>query len=276
MIFRVRLNADGPDSTRVTQAKAHSETNRRVLLLGSAATFVSLAASAAPPAPAAPDLSGSARLLNGVLSGYGLPTVAISGQQQYQSPDLDYAFSYPNGWVMRRNSQRPGVVASDFQTADKVVVEVVSDRDADLRLFLDARRDAKPNNAVNGADGADGANGADAFGLGGGDDDAAVVATAVAACVAPGDSTGDSRLELPSAKRVRRWRDADSGLSMLAFPSETTTRSGYQVKRKTVAGFARDERRGRLYVVCASSRSELWSEEKERTLMRIVQSFRLS
>ena len=71
------------------------------------------------------DASGL-RLLNGVLSGYGLPTFAITGLQAYNGDEDDgFSFLYPRGWVLRANSQRPGVYAADFQTADKVVVEVL-------------------------------------------------------------------------------------------------------------------------------------------------------
>ena len=69
------------------------------------------------------------------------------------------------------------------------MVEVLSDRAEDLKLFLDARR------ASSGSAGSDGAD--TAYGSA---DELAVVS----ACVAPGDSTGDSRLELPSSKRIKR------------------------------------------------------------------------
>lgn len=59
----------------------------------------------------------------------------------------------------------------------------------------------------------------------------------------------------------------------LAFTSETLTRSGYQIKRKNVAVVA--QRRGTCYVLCASSRSDLWDAQKQVLLAHVVESFRL-
>ena len=199
------------------------------------------------------------RLLNGVLSGYGLPTFAITGLQAYNGDEDDgFSFLYPRGWVLRANSQRPGVYAADFQTADKVVVEVLKA--------------------------------------------GAEVADVVAACVSPGSSDGgDSRLELPPPQKVRcallrvvapagaflplesltfqsppplrAWEEG--GLRLFAFPSETTTRSGYNVRRLHLAALVGDARKNRSLAICASSRSDLWSTEKEALLARIIQSFQV-
>ena len=109
-----------------------------------------------------------------------------------------------------------------------------------------------------------------------------VRAAVVAQCVVPGASleAGDSRLELPPANRVRAWSEPDTPLRFLAFPSSTTTRSGYDVKRKNFLAYVvADGRRPgqadvgrRLYVLCASARSDQINADKEALLLRIVQS----
>lgn len=57
------------------------------------------------------------------------------------------------------------------------------------------------------------------------------------------------------------------------FPSETITRSGYQIRRKNFAVAAAKD--GRLYSLVASSRTDQFSPAKEKTLQRIIGSFRL-
>ncbi len=57
------------------------------------------------------------------------------------------------------------------------------------------------------------------------------------------------------------------------FPSETVTRSGYQIRRKNFAVAA--ARRGLMYSLVASARSDQFNAEKEKVLQHIVQSFRL-
>lgn len=59
----------------------------------------------------------------------------------------------------------------------------------------------------------------------------------------------------------------------ITFPSETITRSGYQVKRKNYAVVA--ARRSRLYCLLASARTDQFSPDKEAMLRHIVDSFRL-
>ena len=60
---------------------------------------------------------------------------------------------------------------------------------------------------------------------------------------------------------------------LLAFPSETVTRSGYQVRRKHLAVVAC--RRGTAYALDASARSDQWGPAKQALLQRVVDSFRL-
>jgi len=62
-------------------------------------------------------------------------------------------------------------------------------------------------------------------------------------------------------------------LLYLTFPSETVTRSGYQIVRRNfvAAGVKRD----RLYVLAASARSDQFNKEKAALLQHVVQSFRL-
>lgn len=59
----------------------------------------------------------------------------------------------------------------------------------------------------------------------------------------------------------------------LAFPSETITRSGYQVRRRHVAVAA--TRRGSVYVLGCSARSDQYDAAKERLFQHVVDSFRL-
>lgn len=59
----------------------------------------------------------------------------------------------------------------------------------------------------------------------------------------------------------------------MAFTSTTTTRSGYDVKRKNVAVAA--VRNSLVYALCASARGDQYDTDKGRLLARIVESFRL-
>ena len=59
-------------------------------------------------------------VVNSVLSAYGLPQFkAGKGFSTYDDFDNEYLFAYPRSWVARSNTQRPGIVVSDFNTADK-------------------------------------------------------------------------------------------------------------------------------------------------------------
>uniref|UniRef100_A0A061RNJ1 PsbP C-terminal domain-containing protein n=1 Tax=Tetraselmis sp. GSL018 TaxID=582737 RepID=A0A061RNJ1_9CHLO len=64
-------------------------------------------------------------IFNSVLSGYGLPTLRQGNDLTYYDEfEDDFVFEYPRSWVVRPNSQRAGVYVSDFNTADKVTVDV--------------------------------------------------------------------------------------------------------------------------------------------------------
>jgi hypothetical protein len=107
-------------------------------------------------------------------------------------------------------------------------------------------------------------------------DDGDVVMAAVAAAVVPGGAAQQSsRLELPARRSVKvQAAQIDGQLyTYLQFPSETTTRSGYQVERRNIAVLA--SRKGRLYVCAASARSDQFSKQKRELLLRLVDSFRL-
>lgn len=57
------------------------------------------------------------------------------------------------------------------------------------------------------------------------------------------------------------------------FPSETVTRSGYQIRRKNFAVAA--AKGGRVYSLVASARSDQYNAQKEQILQHIQGSFRL-
>ena len=59
----------------------------------------------------------------------------------------------------------------------------------------------------------------------------------------------------------------------LSFPSATTTRSGYDIKRKNTA--VATVRNGQVYACVASARSDQYNVAKKELLERVVQSFRL-
>jgi hypothetical protein len=59
----------------------------------------------------------------------------------------------------------------------------------------------------------------------------------------------------------------------IRFPSETVTRSGYQIRRKNFAVAA--AKGGVVYSLVASARSDQYNAEKEKVLQYIQGSFRL-
>ncbi|EFJ53101.1 hypothetical protein VOLCADRAFT_127349 [Volvox carteri f. nagariensis] len=179
-------------------------------------------------------------LLNSVLAGYGLPKLPGStGFKVLDDFELDFTLEYPRSWVVRPNTLRQGVYISDFNTADKLTVEV-------LPL------------AATGSSGD-------------------LVAAAVAAAVVPGAGLGqqDDKLLLPPASRVKSRTELVDGkeYTYLEFPSETVTRSGYQVRRRNFA--AAVVKGGRLYTLNASARSDQFNKEKEALLRHVVESFRV-
>ncbi|KAK9822672.1 hypothetical protein WJX81_007150 [Elliptochloris bilobata] len=177
-------------------------------------------------------------IVNSILGAYGLPLLkATPGFRVHEDADFSYRFEHPRSWVVRKNTQRAGVYISDFQTADKAVLEVVPD----ANLPDDAR-----------------------------------VEEVVERLVSPGSEVGgNSRLVLPDTRRIKVSDSEIDGqrYTYITFPSETITRSGYQIKRKNFAVAA--ARRGCLYCLVASARGDQYSPEKESTLRHIVDSFRL-
>jgi len=59
----------------------------------------------------------------------------------------------------------------------------------------------------------------------------------------------------------------------IVFPSETITRSGYQIRRKNIA--VAGVKRGVVYCLGASARSDQWDSDKQLLLTSIVESFRI-
>ncbi|KAL4430605.1 hypothetical protein ABPG77_005845 [Micractinium sp. CCAP 211/92] len=178
-------------------------------------------------------------IVNSILGAYGLPKLKASpGYRYFDDLDLPVTFEYPKAWVRRKNTLRPGVIIADFSTADKVCLEV----------FPEPR--------------------------GGG---AAILAeAAVLKLINPAaEIGGDARLELPPASRIKtEQREIDGKMyTYIVFPSETVTRSGYQVRRKNLAVVA--ARRGTAFVLGCSARSDQYDKEKEATFQQIVDSFRV-
>jgi len=106
--------------------------------------------------------------------------------------------------------------------------------------------------------------------------DEELVGEVVAHIVSPGqDVGGDARLIMPDQRRIKSEAGEIGGehYMYITFPSETITRSGYQIRRKNFAVAA--ARHGRLYCLVASARGDQFSPDKEATLRHIVDSFRL-
>lgn len=126
-----------------------------------------------------------------------------------------------------------------------------------------------------------------------------LVDVVVAAAVAPGANASTDRLSLPPMKAVRVEEVTLDGRTyfFLQFPSETVTNSGcaplrylwnssdvlpaplsvcvyrYNIKRRN---FVVASMKGRtVYSLCASARSDQYSEAKGEQLATIVQSFRV-
>ncbi|KAI8475652.1 MAG: hypothetical protein J3K34DRAFT_404001 [Monoraphidium minutum] len=222
-------SSSGSDAGASGSASAGSGTGRRALLLRG-----SLAPLAVQLTIGSDDTT---TIVNSVLSAYGLPTLKASpGYKLWDEFADEYTFEYPRAWVARPNSLRKGVYISDFQTADKVSVEVL---------------DAPP--------------------------DGDVAKAAVTAAVLPGGGrlTQDDLLTLPAMSQVDVSSETVDGqdITYLEFVSETITRSGYQIRRRNFAAGA--VKRGKLYIISASARSDQYNDAKRETLRRTVRSFRL-
>ncbi|KAK9826648.1 hypothetical protein WJX74_007820 [Apatococcus lobatus] len=178
-------------------------------------------------------------IVNSILGAYGLPKLKGSnGFRVYDDLDNEWVFEFPRSWVARSNHQRQGVYVSDFNTADK----------ATLEIFKAGDEGSPPDLAQE------------------------IVRRAVIPAAEVG---GDSRLQMPPPNRIQteQLEHANQAYTYVSFPSETTTRSGYQIRRKNFGVGA--ERNGTIYSLVASARSDQYSKDKEATLRHIIESFRL-
>lgn len=180
---------------------------------------LALAAISSPPAHAS-TVPAARTLLNGVLSGYGLPNVAdatgtVPVVQQYGDAVV-VRFFVPRSWVVRRafdartaqQGRASGLTAGDYRRGEGVAL-FVADRDADVATLV------TPGDAVEG------------------DADAVVIR--------------DARM--------------DDGARVLETTFETTTRSGYVVRRRAItrAIVAAD---GRVYALSGCAVAERWRTVK--------------
>lgn len=174
-------------------------------------------------------------IVNSVLSAYGLPTLRANDSFiAYDEFEDNFTFDYPRSWVATRDRLRNGVYVSNFQTADKAVVEVFpTPGDGDL------------------------------------------VAAAVRKTIVPGERQEDDKLYLPNQGLIKVQQQLIDGMgyTYIQFPSETVTRSGYQIRRKNYGVVA--VKSGTAYALVASCRSDQLKGDKEALLMHIVESFRI-
>ena len=176
--------------------------------------------------------------VSSVLSAYGLPAIKRSGFDRYDVFEEPYSFEYPKGFVGRANHDRDGVIFSNFQTADRISVEVLPVPEAT---------------------------------------DLATTKEAIVRALANPAGT-DGRLGLPTVKNIKSelvQRGAAEGgeYLRLAFTSSTVTVSGYDVRRKHVA--VAGAVGGDIYVMGFSVRSDQWNKEKEATIAHVIDSFRV-
>ena len=195
-------------------------------------------------------------VLNSILGAYGLPKMsATKGFKAYDDVEEGVYFEYPTAWVKRRNTLRPGVYISNFDTADKIALEVFPVPDSLSPEILSDGGSARHLYET------------DRFSE-----------EVMAALLFPGSEVGgDSRLELPPISKVKKEISNSDGsgreMCYLYFPSETITRSGYQIRRKNLVVTA--ERKGLLYVLGASARNDQWNPAKKKLLQTVILSFRL-
>ena len=227
----------------------------------------------------------SARLTPALSAGaYGLPLLRTSpGYKLYDDTDAGFCFEHPRGWVTRRNTQRAGVYIADFQARPPARPAPACRRLHAPHHFAACvshatRLCALPAPQTPG--GARAGQTSDKAVLeifpGAGLRDEELVSEVVARVVAPGqDVGGDARLIMPDQRRVKSEAGEIAGqrYMYITFPSETITRSGYQIRRRNFAVAA--ARHGRLFCLVASARGDQFSPDKEATLRHIVDSFRL-
>lgn len=176
-------------------------------------------------------------IVNSLLGAYGLPQLkGTPGFRTLDDPEREFLLEYPASWVGRANRQRSGLAVSDYNSSDKLVVEVFPQPEQDDKLLPEV----------------------------------------IQHLISPGQEIGgDSRLLLPSDKQVATESENIGGQEYLymRFPSETITRSGYQIKRKHLA--VASTRNGIVYACGASARSDQYNKAKEELLSHIVESFRV-
>lgn len=192
-------------------------------------------------------------VINSILGAYGLPQLAgvAKGFKQFDDFDAEYTFIYPSGWVRRKNTLREGVYIADFNTADKLSVESFS-----LASDLNSAASATETDLLNSPE---------------------FVQSVIDHLLNPGKEVGgDSRIELPRANTIKtevKTQEDGKPYLYLAFPSSTTTRSGYDVRRKNVA--VAGIKRGTVYALGVSVRSDQWNEAKAEAVAAVVESFRV-
>lgn len=188
--FGARVRQRLSKSCRSTSFQRHvpAAAQRRALLLSLNIAGLS---------PSLGALADPKTIVNSVLSAYGLPLLAkTKGFQVYDDFQQDFTLEYPRSWVLRANTQRAGVYISDFQTADKAVVEVLPVPVAESELVMQ------------------------------------VVATAVSPGSAPTDKL---TLPSERSVKVEQVELDGRRYTYLQFPSETLTNSGYYIKRRNFA-----------------------------------------
>lgn len=253
-----RASANAPASANAAGRRAH--------LLGTAALVAGWSAKQ-EPAEALLGTTDGVTIVNSVLAAYGLPKLRnLGGFSTFD--DIDYAFAYPRGFVGRANTQRPGVIYSDFNTADKVSVEVfdASSAPPGKPPALDESATSAPLPANELPD----------------ESLEAWVMSVVNYVISPSTAAqaGDARLELVPNRKVRvRWIQTDNAKRpyayLMDFPSDTITRSGYNVRRRNFAIAVPSSEDGgrRTYALIASARSDQMDAKKEQMLRTCVASF---
>lgn len=233
--------------TRVTRSYRHAanylivcQEPRQAQSLDSQASrrgFILRSCNWAVLADAALNQSDPKTIVNSLLGAYGLPRLkGTPGFRTLDDPEKSYVLDFPKSWVGRANRQRQGLSVSDYNSSDKLVVEVFPEPEQVDQLVPDILQHL----------------------------------------ISPGQEVGgDSRLIIPSNKNVVTASEDVGGQTYLymRFPSETITRSGYQIKRKHYAVAATVK--GTVYCCGASARSDQYDEAKEQLLSHVIESFRV-
>jgi len=188
----------------------------------------------------------SRTVVNSILGAYGLPKIdATKGFRQYDDFDEEYTFMYPSSWVKRKNTLRRGVYIANFDTADKLSVETFPLPEG-ITQVTESNKDI-------------------------------LARTVIEQLLNPGKEVGgDSRIESPRPGSIKsEIKQLEDGVTYvyILYPSTTTTRSGYDVKRKNSAVAAL--KKGVVYCLGASARSDQWSREKAELFGTVVDSFRI-